>query len=181
MVGPRAVLQGSNCGFAPAATEGGSMLYRLTFQMRSGGEWTVPAENWDVLEALIAWKLDQLFGGDTPVAALIRSITVEVLAPLAWRRGSFGSFKTWTLAMDLIGPNSGRLQIIFHEPEAFDEGLRRFIASMRFISDLTILHKKAAAGKNDLRDHRFDAARRMFGECQDVASGLLRHVLSIKP
>lgn len=145
------------------------MLYALTVSVKNQGTWRVPAETAEELQRLLAWKLKEL--GPNPTS-LVRWIEVEVNAPLKWPTISYGSGAAWTISMDPIN-NGGKLQVEFHQPEAFADGHRQFLVCLQFVTKLVALHRKASLGQEHVRKHRYDAAERMFAECQDLSSGLL--------
>jgi len=153
------------------------MLYTLTVSVKNRETWKVPAETAEELQALLGWKFEEL-GPDR--ASLVRWIEVEASVLMQWPIISRGSADTWTVSIDRIG-NGGKFRAEFHVPEAFDDGYRQFLTCLLFLTKLVSVHRKASTGQEHVRKHRYDAAMRMFSDCQELASSLLFVVTRISP
>jgi len=154
------------------------MLYTLFFRARGRVEWKVPANTADQLDELIMWKLAQL---KSDASESIQSVRVEVSVPFNWPTISYGSGSTWSLDIQKLDNHSGALQISFEQAAAFEDGLWQFRASLQLLTKVVAVHRKAESGKESLRAHHYDAANRMFTECQELCSGLLYEIHRVSP
>lgn len=154
------------------------MLYTLTFRVKGREVWKAPANSAEQLNELMMWKLGEL---KSDAAQSVKSIRVEVSVPFSWPSIVYGSGSTWALEIQKLDNCSGALEVIFHQPEAFDDGQRQFRASLGVLTKLVAIHRKAESGQESLRFHRYQAASRLFTECQQLCSGLLHVIHRVAP